>query len=132
MELNPHDIVNKIVNWGFKGILTSGGGGCAGRAIDNAKELEDIVLDIVERERNPLENRRNRIQELIVGGGVRGENVRELEERLLRLVAGVQLRIVFHSSCLTERSVDGDMDQEEFGLIARLLDWLAPGDGGEF
>lgn len=92
---------------GFKGLLTSGG---PGRAIDNIDTVSRIVRAAPQS-----------LREIIVGGGVRSSNVRELAEALVpqgREPSPMTPVIWFHSSCLTNAVAGEKLDEEEFRSIA--------------
>ncbi|KAL1901576.1 hypothetical protein Cpir12675_000445 [Ceratocystis pirilliformis] len=88
-------VVDQIVECGFVAVLTSGGPGCA---VDNGATLRVFC-----------EAARGRL-EVVVGGGVRSDNVHELVEAV-----GDMHGVVLHSSCW----VDGQFSEEE---LRRLLE----------
>ncbi|CAN8095146.1 unnamed protein product [Discula destructiva] len=111
------EALSDIARCGFTGLLTSGG---PGRAIDNVDTLARII-----RAAAPA----SRLREVIVGGGVRSANVRELAAALLprgrRSEEAAGLEVWFHSSCVTERSAGPSgsqlVDEEELRLIAEYV-----------
>lgn len=96
--------LDDVVACGFHGILTSGG---PGNAPDNAETLKEII-----------EKAEGRI-EIVVGGGVRGSNVKRLAETTG--AAGTGGRVWFHSSCLTARTGKDDIDPEEVSALLQEL-----------
>lgn len=93
---------------GFKGLLTSGG---PGRAIDNTDTVSRIVRAAPQS-----------LGEVIIGGGVRSSNVRELAEVLLPQIreslSTTPAQLWFHSSCLTNAGASEEVDKGEFSSIA--------------
>lgn len=90
-----------ILGCGFDGILTSGG---PGRAPDNVGILEQLV-DMATGH-----------LEIIVGGGVRSQNLASLKESL-----PADSGVWFHSSCLTARSGEV-VDAEEVKSVLKELE----------
>ncbi|KAK4225891.1 copper homeostasis CutC domain-containing protein [Podospora fimiseda] len=94
--------MRKLKEVGVAGILTSGG---KGNAVNNIGCLKRLVMcDEGER------------PELIVGGGVRSRNLKEMIEG----IGADKMGVLFHSSCLRE----GSFDEEEAGELGRVLDEL--------
>ncbi|GKT40885.1 copper homeostasis protein cutC [Colletotrichum spaethianum] len=94
--------VRDLVACGFEGVLTSGG---PGTAAANRKALELIVREARAGARK---------LEVIVGGGVRKENVGEV-------VDGFGDGVWAHSSCYTGKCEEGQVDDEEaMGILERL------------
>ncbi|EFQ29786.1 CutC family protein [Colletotrichum graminicola] len=94
--------VKDLVACGFEGVLTSGGPGTA--ATNRA------VLEMVVREAGAG----GRKLEVIVGGGVRKENVGDV-------VDGFGDGVWAHSSCYTAKCEEGQIDDEEvMGILERL------------
>ncbi|KAH9909610.1 CutC [Xylariomycetidae sp. FL2044] len=90
---------------GFDGILTSGG---LGRAVDNLDTLEKVV-----------DKAETLGVEIIVGGGVRKSNVREIVERLdLGRKRG---SILVHSACLSGTGGEVVDTGEVHGLLGSLV-----------
>lgn len=96
-----------VKSLGFNGLLTSGG-------VGNARDNLAVVKRIVERAEG---------LEVVVGGGVRGRNVRAIYEEL-RTVDGA--RVVYHSSCLMDPGSSEEVDVDELRRIVTV--WEA--DGG--
>ncbi|KAK3327261.1 CutC family protein [Cercophora scortea] len=98
---------------GFDGILTSGG---PGNAVDNAARIGRIASEAGGR------------IEIIVGGGVRSGNVRELASGMRKGAGGSEAlgAVWFHSSCLCVRDGVDQFDTEE---ATRLLQELRSIDG---
>ena len=94
------EALEDVIACGFDAILTSGG---PGRAPDNIDTVKEIITAA-----------KGRI-EIIVGGGVRSQNI-----RLLARSVGEDHRLWFHSSCLT-RSSGSEVDEEEVQAIIRQL-----------
>ncbi|KAK4104760.1 hypothetical protein N658DRAFT_513572 [Parathielavia hyrcaniae] len=93
-------VMEEVRRCGFYGVLTSGG---RGRAVDHVERLKSVV-DVAGE--NGVE--------VIVGGGVRRGNVRELEGGI-RGEGGPRDGVWFHSSCLGS---EGSFDREEAeGLV---------------
>lgn len=103
---------------GFQGLLTSGG---PGRAIENIATVAHII--------RAARASGQSLREIIVGGGVRSSNMRELAETLPRgqssQAAAAGLSVWFHSSCLTEPSVSDEVDGEELRRIAECVTVVA-------
>jgi len=95
--------LESLVACGFSGVLTSGGQGnvCDG---ENVVRLKEIV--------HASEGR----MEIVVGGGVRRGNVRDIVEGM-GTEGWREQRVWFHSSCL----VGGRFDEEEAGGLVRQL-----------
>ncbi len=97
-------VMEGVRGCGFEGMLTSGG---RGRAVVNLERLREVV-EVGRRER----------VEVIVGGGVRRSNLKELVEGLgMGDTEGVWL----HSSCLGE---GGRFDEEEARGLSEELERL--------
>lgn len=96
-----------VKSLGFDGLLTSGG-------VGNARDNLAVVKRIVDRAEG---------LEVIVGGGVRGGNIRAIYEEL-RTVDGA--RVVYHSSCLMDSGSSEEVDVDEVRRIVTV--WEA--DGG--
>lgn len=95
-----------VARCGFDGVLTSGG---PGPAVDNAEALGRILQLAGDLE-------------VIVGGGVRGSNLRVLRDSLGCHIEGSRgPRVWFHSSCLALQSGDDEIDGEEVERIASGL-----------
>ncbi|KAK3986286.1 copper homeostasis CutC domain-containing protein [Cladorrhinum sp. PSN332] len=107
--------IESLKEVGVKGILTSGG---RGRAVDNVGVLRRLLAQDGERR-----------TEIIVGGGVRSENLREIVEGIggKEVVNGGG--ILFHSSCLRVGEEDGEevFDEEEARELGRVLDEVGIG-----
>ncbi|KAK2027277.1 hypothetical protein LX32DRAFT_729536 [Colletotrichum zoysiae] len=100
---NVEKAVRDLVACGFEGVLTSGG---PGTAAENR-----AVLEMVVRETGAGGGRK---LEVIVGGGVRKENVGDA-------VGGLGDGVWAHSSCYTARCEEGQIDEEEvMGILERL------------
>ncbi|WYZ38613.1 hypothetical protein EsH8_III_000527 [Colletotrichum jinshuiense] len=94
--------VRDLIGCGFAGVLTSGG---PGNAAANRKALEAVVREASATTRG---------LEVIVGGGVRKENVGEV-------VGGFGDGVWAHSSCFTGKCEEGQVDDEEaMGILERL------------
>ncbi|GKT84643.1 cutC family protein [Colletotrichum tofieldiae] len=94
--------VRDLVACGFQGVLTSGG---PGTAAANREVLEAVVREASAGARK---------LEVIVGGGVRKENVGEV-------VGGLGNGVWAHSSCYTGKCEEGQVDDEEaMGILERL------------
>ncbi|KAK1984251.1 CutC family protein [Colletotrichum cereale] len=94
--------VRDLVACGFQGVLTSGG---PGTAAANRKVLEMVVREA---------GAGGRRLEVIVGGGVRKENVGDV-------VDGLGDGVWAHSSCYTSKCEEGQIDEEEaVGILERL------------
>ncbi|KAI0388749.1 hypothetical protein F5Y17DRAFT_470210 [Xylariaceae sp. FL0594] len=115
-ELVSHDTSPTPAHWqtglqriaacGFDGVLTSGG---LGRAIDNVATLREII-----RAAEGLG------LEIIVGGGVRTENVGELVKGLGESGGGVYL----HSACLEPGNVSGIDEREVRGILGQVAELM--------
>lgn len=90
-----------VIACGFDAILTSGG---PGRAPDNIKVVKEVIAAA------------NGRIEIIVGGGVRSQNVRDIAESI-----GDSKGAWFHSSCLTSSS-GAEVDEGEVQNILRELE----------
>lgn len=101
-------MVGLVESLGFMGLLTSGG---VGSARDNLA----VVGRIVERISGMME--------VVVGGGVRSGNVRDIYEELRKVDGG---RVVYHSSCLSDPGISEEVDVEEVRRIVSV--WEADGD----
>lgn len=88
---------------GFMGLLTSGGPG-------TARGNLAVLRGIIERSCG--------LMEVIVGGGVRSANVRDIYDEL-KDVEGA--RVVYHSSCLSDPENSEEVDVEEVRRIVRTL-----------
>ncbi|KAK0720411.1 CutC family-domain-containing protein [Lasiosphaeris hirsuta] len=98
-----------VMSLGFDGILTSGG---RGGAHDNAERLGQIAASA------------GGLIELIVGGGVRSGNVREISNRM-----GVaDTKVWFHSSCLSSSGGIMCFDESEEAQLHRRLESLGGGE----
>ncbi|OHF02852.1 CutC family protein [Colletotrichum orchidophilum] len=99
--------VRDLAACGFGGVLTSGG---PGNAAANRGALEEVVREASEVGKTAGAKG----LEVIIGGGVRRENVGEL-------VGGFKGdgSVWAHSSCLTEGEVD---DEEAMGILERLAE----------
>lgn len=97
-----------VTNCDFRGILTSGGPGNAG---GNTLVLKGILACA------------NGRIEVIIGGGVRSTNIRQLA----MAVRGDVPPDWFHSSCLTSKDEAGMVDDEEIRAISRELGLLREG-----
>ncbi|KAK1966141.1 CutC family protein [Colletotrichum sublineola] len=94
--------VKDLVTCGFEGVLTSGGPGTA--AANRA------VLEMVVREADAGGSK----LEVIVGGGVRKENIGDV-------IDGFGDGVWAHSSCYTHKCKEGQIDDEEvIGILERL------------
>jgi copper homeostasis protein len=103
-------LLDSIVSCGCKGILTSGG---PGNAPDNAGVLAELV-----------ELAAGRIQ-IIVGGGVRGHNVKKLAKALDVWSGEPSERDVwFHSSCLAPTKQNPDEELADPKEVAAMLEEL--------
>ncbi|KAK1766161.1 putative copper homeostasis protein cutc [Phialemonium atrogriseum] len=100
-----------VIDCGFSGVLTSGG---PGTAPGNALVLNGIVAGAKER------------IEVVVGGGVRSTNVRDLALAIRHDTSPVW----FHSSCLTSKDGGEEVDGEEVRYISRELG-LLQGEGSK-
>ncbi|KAK3685510.1 CutC family protein [Podospora appendiculata] len=107
------DALAAVEACGFDGILTSGG---PGNAVANAARIGRIASEADGR------------VEIIVGGGVRSGNVRELAAGMREGVGGPEGLggVWFHSSCLSVRDGVERFDTEE---ATRLLQELQSIDG---
>ncbi|KAK1717510.1 CutC family protein [Colletotrichum acutatum] len=111
--------VRDLVCCGFEGVLTSGG---PGNAAENRAALEVVVREaslegVVKMMTNGAGKETGKGLEVIVGGGVRKENVE-------RLVDGFEgARVWAHSSCFTGKCAEGEVDDEEaMGILERLAE----------
>jgi copper homeostasis protein CutC len=102
-EVEVGRVMEEVRKCGFDGVLTSGG---RGRAVDNIGRLKDVV-DSAGREG----------VEVIVGGGLRWENLRGLVDGLSG-ENGLEGGVWFHSSCLDN---EGRFDQEEAQGLAEEM-----------
>lgn len=100
--------VELIWELGFRGVLTSGGPG-------TARGNLAVLRRVVERSCG--------LMEVIVGGGVRSGNVRDIYDELKRVQAA---RVVYHSSCLSDPRNSEEVDVEEVRRIVST--WEADGD----
>ncbi|KAB5562991.1 CutC family protein [Coniochaeta sp. 2T2.1] len=91
------DLIQRL---GFKGLLTSGG-------VGNARDNLAVVKRIVERSKDGK-------MEVVVGGGVRSANLGDIY-RESRGIQGV--RVVYHSSCLSDPGQSEEVDVEEVKRI---------------
>ncbi|KAK3359334.1 CutC family protein [Lasiosphaeria hispida] len=94
-----------VKSLGFDGILTSGG---RGNAYDNAERLGQIIASAGGQ------------IEIIVGGGVRSGNVREISTRM----EVADSTVWFHSSCLRNGGGIMSFDQNEEAQLYRELEAL--------
>lgn len=97
--------LDDVVECGFNGVLTSGG---PGTAPGNSPILKDIVVSAKGR------------VEIVVGGGVRSSNVRELAITVRHHISPVW----FHSSCLTAKGGAEEVDGQEIQSILREVELL--------
>jgi copper homeostasis protein len=103
-------LLHSVIACGFKGLLTSGGPG-------NAPDNKDVLAEIVSMANDKLE--------IIIGGGVRGRNVRELADAVSG-TGSTRHSVWFHSSCLSSGRREGDEEMvdptEVSAIISRLVD----------
>ncbi|KAK1655292.1 CutC family protein [Colletotrichum phormii] len=102
--------VRGLVGCGFEGVLTSGG---PGNAAENRGPLEVVVREASKT----IKGGQGKGLEVIIGGGVRKENVASL-------VDGFEGGGVWaHSSCFTGKCEEGEVDDEEaMGIMERLAE----------
>jgi copper homeostasis protein len=107
-SVKPWEIALKdVIDCGFDGILTSGGPG-------NAPQNAAVLRALAEAAKGSIE--------IIVGGGVRSSNVRDL-----RLSTGIEHDGWFHSSCLTTSTMSTEMvDELEVQGILRQMHSVTP------
>jgi len=96
-----------VATCGFSGILTSGG---LGKAIDNVATLEKIIRKV-----GVLGT-----IEIIVGGGVRTANVKELVQRLGLRDNRAPSSVYLHSACLCADGSESINPDEVKGILARV------------
>ncbi|KAK3325560.1 CutC family protein [Apodospora peruviana] len=125
-ETEVRRVLEDVRSCGFGGILTSGGPGNA-LDRDNAAMLGRIIRLAA------IAGRENAV-EIIVGGGVRSENIRALMSSLVGVepaaerggdgdATGVLGGVWFHSSCLLDRNGVRSFDGEEVqGLVKALAE----------
>ncbi len=99
--------LERVRECGFDGILTSGG---PGNAPDNASTLARIVA----RAKGQIE--------IIVGGGVRSTNVKQLADSIID--AGSSEHVCFHSSCLAGAGGKEAVDPDQVKAITCELQSL--------
>ncbi|UQC82304.1 CutC family protein [Colletotrichum lupini] len=109
--------VRDLVGCGFEGVLTSGG---PGNAPENRALLEVVVREASSEgvvKMMASKEKETKGLEVIVGGGVRKENVEGL-------VDGFEgARVWAHSSCFTGKCAEGEVDDEEaMGILERLAE----------
>ena len=92
-----------ISRLGFKTLLTSGG---VGNAKDNLAVLKRIIEYTAD---DPME--------IVVGGGVRSENVRTIYDELRKIEFGM---VVYHSSCLMDPENSEKVSEEEVRGIIKV------------
>ena len=97
--------LSEVLECGFHGILTSGGPG-------NAPDNVDTVKAIVTEARDG--------PEIVIGGGVRSTNVRQLAAAVATKDNGIS-HIWFHSSCLVSGHVSEAVNGEEVHKIVQEL-----------
>lgn len=97
--------LDDVVECDFNGVLTSGG---PGTAPGNSPVLKDIVVSAKGR------------VEIVVGGGIRSSNVRELAITVRHHISPVW----FHSSCLTAKGGSEAVDGQEIQSILREVKLL--------
>ncbi|KAL2875292.1 hypothetical protein SGCOL_009455 [Colletotrichum sp. CLE4] len=102
--------VRDLVGCGFEGVLTSGGPG-------NAAENRGPLGVVVRVAATTIKGGQGKGLEVIIGGGVRKENVASL-------VDGFEGGGVWaHSSCFTGKCEEGEVDDEEaMGIMERLAE----------
>ncbi|KAK4169059.1 copper homeostasis CutC domain-containing protein [Cladorrhinum sp. PSN259] len=98
---------------GVDGILTSGG---RGRAVDNVGVLRRLLMESLESDGGG--------PDLIIGGGVRSSNLKEILEGIGGKDVVYGTRVLFHSSCLRVVENEEVFDMEEARELGRLLDVL--------
>ncbi|KAI2608902.1 uncharacterized protein GGS25DRAFT_294680 [Hypoxylon fragiforme] len=98
---------NDIARVSFDGVLTSGG---LGRAAQNVGMLERIIAKA-----------KVRGLEIIVGGGVRRQNVGDLVQRLGLRDRSRSLHVVVHSACLASAESEAIDAEEVAAIVSQLI-----------